>query len=250
MPFDSLGSCVSLSLTSREACIRFPVGQEICASIPTLPIPDLLEVITQLFAQANSALAPLSPILNIIDAVIAIFECVKAVPDAITQLDPSGLIDCIPGVAEAVNKLLQMIPQLSLPIMILDILTVTIQFLEALKTTMQRALDQITAITNAQLKAAAPGQFALSSVVDCVNLNFGVQLENLNEALGPISRILGLVNFLLDLIGLPKLPLPLPPLSDLSLALTLIDILIDILNGIIGLIPALAPPTTGPQDGC
>jgi len=60
------------------------------------------------------ALTPLVPIFNIIDTVVAIFNCVKAIPDMIgPPPDPTVLAACLPDLAEKVNKLLALIPQLS-----------------------------------------------------------------------------------------------------------------------------------------
>jgi hypothetical protein len=48
-------------------------------------IPGGLDAATNLLAQASPAMAPLMPIFNIIGAVLALVECVQAVPDALSR---------------------------------------------------------------------------------------------------------------------------------------------------------------------
>ena len=95
-----------------------------CPEIPSLPDPleitlpggvtmehiNLVEII-------QPALAPLVPLFNILDTVITIFNCLKAVPEVITN--PGAIIECLGDLGKAIGKLLQLIPQLSVPLMIL-----------------------------------------------------------------------------------------------------------------------------------
>lgn len=64
----------------------------VCIEIP--PIPDPLQmtlpggvtmVSMNLLASIQPALTPLVPIFNIIDTVIAVFNCIKAIPDALSM---------------------------------------------------------------------------------------------------------------------------------------------------------------------
>ena len=96
----------------------------ICIEIPEIPDPfsltlpggvsiehiNLMEVI-------QPALTPLVPVFNIIDTVVAVFNCIKAIPDSLgPPPDPTALAACLPDLAEKVDKLLKLIPQLSLPL--------------------------------------------------------------------------------------------------------------------------------------
>ncbi len=102
----------------------------ICIEIPEIPDPfqitlpggvtmehiNLMEVI-------QPALTPLVPLFNIIDTVVAVFNCIKAIPDTLgPPPDPTAIAACIPELAEKVNALLRLIPQLSLPYTIIGII--------------------------------------------------------------------------------------------------------------------------------
>lgn len=245
MPIARLdGFCAEVIVGPRELCVRYPVGQELCVSLPSINIPDPSELVAQFFAQINTALAPLGPIFNIIDAVVALFECVKAIPKAITELNPVPLIECIPTLAEAINKLIGLIPVLSLPVFLVDLLDVIIFMLTELRNQAQRILNRIEAIAQANLRAQAPGNVALALAMDCINNNFDADLVNLNAQTGPLNRLLGIVDLLLELSGLKALLKQLgvdatPCLGNLPLEnlLVPIDLLIKVLTILRNLIP-------------
>ena len=95
----------------------------ICIEIPELPDPISITLpggvsmeSINLLEQLQPALAPLVPLFNIVDTVVALFNCIKAIPEVIgPPPDPTILAACIPELAEKVNALLKLIPQLSLP---------------------------------------------------------------------------------------------------------------------------------------
>ena len=95
----------------------------ICLEIPEIPDPFAITLpggvtIEQInLAQAiQPALTPLVPFFDVIDAIVAVFNCVKAIPDTLgPPPDPTALAVCIPELGEKVAKLLRLLPQLSLP---------------------------------------------------------------------------------------------------------------------------------------
>ena len=103
----------------------------ICLEIPELGDPPVITLpggvsIQQfnLMEAIQPALTPLMPVFDIIDTVVAVFNCVKAIPDSLgPPPDPTALAACIPELAEKVSKLLKLIPQLSLPSTIIGIIT-------------------------------------------------------------------------------------------------------------------------------
>ena len=89
MPLPNLeDSCVELTVTPQNLSLTFPGGAALAAQLP-----DPMQLSKQLMAQANAALAPLVPVFNVIDTVLALFQAVKAIPDAITSLAPTKITD-------------------------------------------------------------------------------------------------------------------------------------------------------------
>lgn len=219
-------------------CVSMPGGAELCVNLPNIIPPNASEVARAMLAQVNTALTPLTPVFNIIDAVVSIVACVQAIPDAILQLDPAGLIQCIPDMVEKISKLLTMIPPLSIPVAIRDILAVIIAFCEGLKSDLEDANQQLERILQAELKAATPGNSGLLTVIACAQSAYDAFMSNIREGASPLNRLIGLINALLALV--PGVD-PMPCLGSLEgLPTPLIDVLtafIDILTIIRNLLP-------------
>src|SRR5262249_61666355 len=109
-----------------------PAGASLDPELPGLGFADPMQLSKQLLAQANAALAPLAPIFNVIDVALALFNAVKAIPDAISHFDPSKISDALPELAEKVGKLAPLVPQLSVPLMILGLVDTLLAFLGGL----------------------------------------------------------------------------------------------------------------------
>lgn len=195
--------CVPPTAGNQDLRLRFPGGAEIAIALPDAGIPDPLELVKGLVGHVNTALSPLVPVFNMIDTLIAIVEFAKAVP----TLNPIQITDKLKGVTEAIGKLLALIPQLSVPIMILDF----VDALLLLCTGMQRQLSAMLAQQNrllaSQARAVELGSVQLQAVVDCGNESLAIQMTAMNDGLAPINRLLALVNLIIGLVpGLPTIP--------------------------------------------
>lgn len=186
--------------TVQGSCLRFPGGAKICFNYPTIPADDG-EALRSLVSQANTALAPLAPIFTLLDALLATVECVQGVPEAITQLDPSKLIECIPNLAEKIAKAAALIPQLSLVAFLADLVELLALSLLAMGRDLQRMATQqqriLAAVAN---QAGRPG---LISATACAQSNLDAELEMLNSANEPLNALFGVVLGLLSVIGVP-----------------------------------------------
>ena len=88
----------------------------ICIEIPEIPDPLSITLpggvsmeSINLMEQIQPALTPLMPLFDIIDTVVAVFNCIKAIPDTLgPPPDPTVLAACIPELAEKVAKLLKL----------------------------------------------------------------------------------------------------------------------------------------------
>ncbi len=213
MPLPDLSSlCVELNVTPQRVQITFPGGASLDPELPFAGIPDPLQVAKQLMGQANAALAPLQPLFNILDVALALFETVSAIPAAIASLDPSKIADALPGLAEKVTKLAPLVPQLSVPLMIVGILDTLIGFLGGLSTQLRALVDQQVRIQAAENRAVELGNAQLQVVADCAKHHVATQLASLSESAAPVNRLIAVVNVFAQLVGLG----PLPELADLG----------------------------------
>ncbi len=207
MPLPDLSSvCVELTVTPQNLSLTFPGGAELSVQLPNVGIPDPMQLSKQLMAQANAALAPLVPVFNVIDTVLALFKTVKAIPDAITSLNPGKITAALPDLAKKASKLLKLVPQLSVPLMIVGLIDVLLTFLDGLSGQLRAIIDQQVRIQQAENRAAEMGNVQLQAVVDCATGHVAAQMQNLAESAAPVNRLIALINVFMELIGLPKLP--------------------------------------------
>ncbi len=230
--------CKPVVVPPQSLCVTMPGGAQLCVNLPVVVPPSASEVARAMFAQINAALAPLTPIFNLIDAIAAVVACVQAVPEAITKLDVFALVQCVPDMVEKVAKLMSLIPPLSIPVTIRDILTVIIAYLSGLVADLEDAKAQLQAIALANLKAQTPGNAGLFGAVLCAQGLYEAGMANMAAGAEPLNRLMGILNALLALV--PGVD-PLPCLGSLdALPTVVIDTLnafIDILNIIKNILP-------------
>lgn len=201
MPIGDLETfCFEINVGPGAVCIQIPGGVELCASFPTLIPPTNDELVRQLFAQLNAAMAPLNPIFNIIDAIAQIFECAKAAATG----DIEEIVKCIPLLAQKVNKLLALLPQYCVPLMIVQIIDALIVYIGGQLGQFERQREYFNRILAAELAATKPGNVALQIVTNCAKHDLDAFFQNLNAGNAPVNRLIGTINFFLHLIGVTE----------------------------------------------
>jgi hypothetical protein len=170
-------------------------------------IPSGLDAATNLLAQASPAMAPLMPIFNIVDAVLALVECVQAVPDALgPPPDPAKVAEALSGLAEKLPKLLNLVPQLAAPRMVIGMLDTLIDFLEGLRNQIEAILLHAERTQAARARAEELGDEILLHVAECADGHAQAQLQAMADALAPMNTLAGALNLFLGLLGLPEVP--------------------------------------------
>ena len=133
----------------------------ICLKIPALPDPMRLTLPggpsiehVNLLQVVQPALTPLMPIFNIIDAVVAAFECIKAIPQTIgPPPDPTALATAIPELAQKVSRLLGLVPQLSLPLTIVGLIDLLIDTLGKTRDQLEHLQQHLESVAAASARA-------------------------------------------------------------------------------------------------
>lgn len=191
--------------------IIFP-GVVLDLSLPVMDLPTPIDVSKQIIVSANAALAPLMPVFAVIDVVLLLFELAEALPDAITQLSITKIKQILVKLQAKIGRLKAIIPPLSVPAMVKSLLRVVLVFLVGLRDELAALVvfeGQINAADDEVngLAADFPGASKqLSLSVGCARATLAAHFKGLGAGLGPLGRTLALVNLLLDLAGLPKIP--------------------------------------------
>lgn len=193
-----------------------------------LPLPGgvTMEAIN-LMEMIQPALTPLVPLFNVVDTIVAIFNCIKAIPDTLgPPPDPTIIATCLPPLAEHISKLLQMLPQISLPHLMVRILTLAITVLRDTRSQLLHLQQQMVEILGAIDRATILEDAGLMAITQCAQANVAQEAANVGKSLASLGRLLGLFNLFSGMVGGPVAPdlsnlagRPLdeaiPPLNDL-----------------------------------
>jgi len=185
------------------------------------------------------ALTPLAPLFNILEAVLAIFDCIRAIPGTFgPPPDPSALISAIADAVRKISRLLGLVPQLSLPRTILGLIDILIGVLEDLVAALRQLVDRLATIARAQERAVALGDDNLTRILGVAQSNVATEAAQLGARLGSVSGVFGLLGVLMRLIGGPDIPnLDRPPVDDLDQFVSTLEGLLQTLHNIRRMVP-------------
>jgi hypothetical protein len=153
------------------------------------------------------ALTPLMPLFQIVDAIVALHKCTTAVVDALgPPPDPSKLTSCIPELAEKVSKLLGLVPQLSLPLMVVGIIDLLIRVLGDVRGVLVHLAVELESVARIIERARELDDAGLLQVAGCVEASVQQEAANLGAQLASLGRLIGLTNVFVGMIGGPEIP--------------------------------------------
>lgn len=196
------------------------LADSICVEIPdvgdafALSLPGGLEISDyNLMKAIQPLLAPLMPLFDIIDTVVAIYNCVKAIPDCFgPPPDPSGLVHCLPNLADKIMTLLKLVPQLSLPITIASLVDLVIAALREVKEKLQNLVDQLGQIERSIDHARNLNDAGLTAILACAQGNVEQEARNMGKQLASLGKLLEIISLFTQMVGGPAVP----SLSDLG----------------------------------
>lgn len=164
-----------------------------------------------LISKMEPALAPLSPILSILDAVCHIAQCLLIMKEVITNpFKVPDMLKCIPEMVAKVNQLLALVPPfpqglVSMLQMALDILTTAqteldcvITQLRAIDGDLKRVEDLINKVNNAEDELLAS---SLLDQANCAKDTADNAIQSVLSVLGPVARIICTMRTFLALTG-------------------------------------------------
>jgi hypothetical protein len=218
---------------------------DLCLEIPEIPDPFALTLPggieiedVNLMKIIQPALTPLVPFFDLIDTIVALFNCIKAIPDAFgPPPDPTVFATCLPDLAKKLNKLLNMLPQVALPRLIVRLLTLVIESLRTVRSQLMHLQAQMLQILGTIDRAKQLEDAGLMAIAQCAQANVAQEAANVGKSLAAIGKLLGLINLFMGLIGGPEVPdlsnlagRPLddtiPPLDELLKALEAVRALV------------------------
>lgn len=201
--------CIEIPEISGELNVRFPGLGTLAAlrdSLEKMPRPS--EIVLKFINSLQPAMGSLYMFIRVIDVVIAVINCIKAIPEAI-PFNPGAIINCLTNLFEKLAALLKLLPPLVYVAFIADILQL-LRILVADIISLILLIDQrITEIKQMITEAQARGDTVLLQLGDCA------RKETIREAEGllQIFQIIGKL-MLLFLTVLDAMATLIPGLSD------------------------------------
>ena len=217
--------CVELSIDAGlgidlpSLSIGFLVPGVEFSALLDAAIPQPGDVTAKLLAQVNAALAPIVPLLDIIDVLLT----VKAVLDAVLSLSPPKISAKISLLVPKLNKLLRLVPPTSLLVPLKQIVTVLIVFLQSMRLQLLAIIEAQAKIDLGGARAASLGAVHLAASLACAQANLDLQFRALKGQGAPLNRLVGTLNLFSDLAGTPKIPLLVDLGASASVAVAPLD---------------------------
>lgn len=227
--------CPEVVVSNRDLAVTLPGAVRIQVQFPGID-PSQLQVALQMLAQTSGAIAPLTPIFDLIGMVLAL----KDFADTFTSFppNPADLAAAIDAIIEKAAALLQLIPQLSVPLMVLGLIDAILALLNAMIEELRVIIDMEADIAAVQVIVDETGNTALVEAISCAQSLLGVRQSNLEEAMGPADVFINLINSFMSLIpGLPTIPTVGDLPEDASDAVDYLESLVQTIQGIRDLIP-------------
>jgi hypothetical protein len=202
-------ACTNLKVGDQSTIIRLPGGLTLQPLIST-PVPSNLQVVKNLLSQSSAYLGPLAPVFNLIESVLAVKDFAEAVPKIL--FDPPAVVEAIVKLVEKISKLASLIPQLSVPILIVDLIDVVIISLNGVVDEYEVIIDKINEIENAKQIGSSENNTFLLQVIECAEELLDIGQSSVASSMEPLNSLFAVINLFMNLIGQEGIP----PIDDLS----------------------------------
>lgn len=169
-------------------------------------VPHAADISMDFFSQIGPALAPFKVVFDVLDTVMAVYRCVKAIPDSITSLNPSELLKCLPALAKLIDTLLKLIPQMSIPKMIKQAIKTMATLLRGIASDFTYIQAQLQRIADQIDTAAELGDQKMNGFLVCAQHDVTQTVLSTSQALKGIGRIILLINIFIGMIGGQEIP--------------------------------------------
>lgn len=203
------GDCTAVPKIGEPKCkLRFPGGIQ----VPPIAVafPSNIDSALAGLQGLSLGLAPFKPFFDLLDLVMQLVKCVKAVPDAITSLNPADLIKCVPDLLLKLDVVIQLIPPVSMLPPLKDLLCLIYQLLKAIAELLAAIADALRRLKIAWQAGLDLDDSTLTRYATCGQTVTEAQTSALGQKLKEVQQVLDIFNLFAGLVGLPEVALPIP----------------------------------------
>jgi len=156
-------------------------------------LPDLSTYILQMQQTAVLGLAPLRTFLELIEVVLSIVDCFKAVIDSLLPPSPGPIINCLKKLIEAISRLAVLFPPFSYIKTIRDLCAYAIDALDQIIGVFQVLDKRLTEFKNGLINALKQNDRELAALLDCASSEIKPLVLNVFDLLKyiiPLIRVI------------------------------------------------------------
>lgn len=168
-------------------------------------IPDPMDILSKFMTPINLALAQVRKYLQMVEALVAVKQCITAIPEAISTLNPTKITDCFKALVKAFAAVIADIPPIPYIHMAIDIASYFIDLIDEVLLLFARLDAKLTALINLRSYAQNLGDVELVNFANCGMRNVTLsmqQIMDLLKVIQPINDIL--MSVILRLIPTPE----------------------------------------------
>lgn len=160
--------CINLEVPEPPPSITAPfLGTFQMARDSLYKIPDPSEMICKAMTALQLALAPVRQWLEMLEAILAIKNCLESIPKAIMTLSPSPIFDCLKQLVKIIARLLSYQPPLSYIKSLVDICRVMVLLLDEIINLLSAIDDRLSELAANLSYALSIGDTKLIEIVNC-----------------------------------------------------------------------------------
>jgi len=124
-------------------------------------------MLTKLIEMLQNAIAPARMWLEMLETIMAMFECLNSIPKAIISLNPKPIFDCLKNLVKKIARLLSAIPPMSYVKMAVDVLKICTWALGQILEMLKLIANRLTQLINTLRAAALLGDESLLTIAAC-----------------------------------------------------------------------------------
>jgi uncharacterized membrane protein len=207
-------ACPDVPIPAQPLRIRLPGPIEVSGA-PLSSLPSQSEVARALFGQVGAALGPFAAVFKIIEAVQAVLAVAESIPRALIGFppDPGKITRELPKLRGAIGDLVALLPQASLPILLIDVVNALLAYINGVLTELDALAEAEANAVSARAVAAgldavvdAAAIASLEATASCIDAQVAQRIAGIEAASSSVNATVGVVNSLLAIINLPQIP--------------------------------------------
>ena len=178
---------------------------------------DFAGMLAKMQDQLAVALAPVRQFLELVDAIMAIKQCIESIPKSLMPPSPKPILDCLQKLLKVIGILLRYIPPFPYIITIMDLISIEIDLIDEVVSLFVTLDQQITQSKNALADALNLNDLDLQSILSCGDDEIQILIGNSGDLLQLMQPMIDMMlNPILSYIPNPVLRDKLDEMKDLD----------------------------------